>query len=139
MKNFNRRSQFPWSPRLKPLQSGVTRTLTWIARIQSHTYINIATTTLCEAPAQLLLFSACWVFSAFCNLPNSDMDYRIFIVYTSSLFRVHIYTYSALEVKSEGSGFDPLVRQGEGKFFYPSESTLVSVLCLTPFVCMARI
>ena len=26
----------------------------FIARIQSHTYINTATTTLCEAPAQLL-------------------------------------------------------------------------------------
>ena len=26
----------------------------WIARIRSHTYINTATTTWCEAPAQLL-------------------------------------------------------------------------------------
>ena len=32
----------------------ITHTVTWIARIHSHTYINIATTTLCEAPAQLL-------------------------------------------------------------------------------------
>ena len=32
------------------------RTLTWIARIHSHTYtlINTVTTTLCEAPAQIL-------------------------------------------------------------------------------------
>ena len=44
--------------------------------------INTATTTWCEAPAQLLLFRACWVFSCFCNPPNSDMDYRIFIVRT---------------------------------------------------------
>ena len=27
-----------------------------------------------------IIFSARWVFSCFCNLPNSDMDYRIFIV-----------------------------------------------------------
>ena len=53
----------------------------------SHTlYINTVTTTLCEAPAQLLLFSACWVFSYFCNPPNSDMYYRIFIVRTWSLW-----------------------------------------------------
>ena len=31
-----------------------TRTLTWIARSHSHIYINTVTTTLCEAPAQLL-------------------------------------------------------------------------------------
>ena len=47
MKNFNR------SPWLKALRTGATRTLTWIARIYSHTYINTVTTT-CEAPAQLL-------------------------------------------------------------------------------------
>ena len=29
-------------------------TLTWIAHIDSHTFINTATTTLCEVPAQLL-------------------------------------------------------------------------------------
>ena len=29
-------------------------TLMWIACIHSHTYINNVTTTLCEAPAQLL-------------------------------------------------------------------------------------
>ena len=48
-----------------------------------HTfYINTVTPTWCEAPAQLLFFSACWVFSCFCNPPNSDMDYRIFNVRT---------------------------------------------------------
>ena len=31
-----------------------TRTLMWIARIHSHTYINTVTTTLCEVPAHLL-------------------------------------------------------------------------------------
>ena len=56
--------------------------LTWIARIHSHSYINTVTTTWCEALAQLLFFSACWVFSCVRNPPNSDMDlgYRIFIV-----------------------------------------------------------
>ena len=34
--NVNRR-QFPWSPWLKVPQTGSTRTLTWIARIHSHT------------------------------------------------------------------------------------------------------
>ena len=40
--------------RLKALPTGATRTLTWITHVHSHTYINIVTTTLCEAPAQLL-------------------------------------------------------------------------------------
>ena len=44
-------------------------------------YINAVTITWCEAPAQLLVFSACWVFSCFRNPPNSDMDYMIFIVH----------------------------------------------------------
>ena len=35
-------------------ETGATRTLTWIARIHSHDYINTVTTTWCEAPAQLL-------------------------------------------------------------------------------------
>ena len=48
---------------LKAPQTGAIRTLTWIARIHSHTYINTVTTTWCEAPVQLLFVSACWVFS----------------------------------------------------------------------------
>ena len=52
----------------------------------THTlnYINTVTTTWCEALAQLLFVSACWVFSCVRNPPNSDMDlgYRIFIVRT---------------------------------------------------------
>ena len=39
------------------------------------------------------------------------------------------------EFKSKDPGFDILAGQGEGEFFYPSESTLVQT-CL-PFVCMA--
>ena len=36
-------------------QTGAARTLTWIARIHSHAYMNTElTTTWCEAPAQLL-------------------------------------------------------------------------------------
>ena len=46
--------QLPWSSGLKASRTGTTRTLTWIARICSHTYINTVTTTLCQAPAQLL-------------------------------------------------------------------------------------
>ena len=45
MKNFKR---------LNALQTDATCTLTWIADIHSHTFINTVTTTLCEAPAQLL-------------------------------------------------------------------------------------
>ena len=39
-----------------------------------------------------------------------------------------------------GPGFDPLAGQGEGQFFFPSQSTLVLQTCLrlTPFVCTAR-
>ena len=54
--------------------------------------INTVTTMWCEAPAQLLFFSACWVFSCFCNPPNSDMDYRIFNMRTWSFLCVHIHT-----------------------------------------------
>ena len=46
MKNFNRRDSFPWSPWLKAPRTGATRTLTWIARILSRTYINTVTTWL---------------------------------------------------------------------------------------------
>ena len=42
--------------------------------------------------AQLLFFSACWVFSCFRNPPNSDMDYRIFNVRTCSLLCLRIHT-----------------------------------------------
>ena len=52
---------------------------------------------------------------------------------------------TASEFKAEDSGFDPLVGQGEGEFFYPPESTLVQTcLCLEtlppplplpPFMC----
>ena len=42
-------------------------------------------------------------------------------------------------LKSEEPGFDPLVRQGEGQFFCPSELTHVQTcFCLTPFMCTAR-
>ena len=37
--------------------------------------------------------SACWVCSCFCNPPKSDMDYRLFNVYTWSFLCVHIYTH----------------------------------------------
>ena len=45
--------QFPWSPWLKAPRIDATRTLTWIGRIHSRTYINTVTTMRCEAPAQL--------------------------------------------------------------------------------------
>ena len=58
----------------------------------THTlYINTVTTTCCEAPTELLFFSACWVFSCFCNPPNSDMDYRTFNVRTWSFLCVCIH------------------------------------------------
>ena len=44
-----------WSPWLKAPQTGATRTLTWIARIHSHTYVNTVTTAWCEAPAKILV------------------------------------------------------------------------------------
>ena len=46
--------QLPLSSWLKASRTGTTRTLTWITRICSHTYINTVRTTLCQAPAQLL-------------------------------------------------------------------------------------
>ena len=82
----------------KSPRTGATRTLTWIARIHSRTYINTVTTAWCEAPAQLLVFSACWVFSCFRNPANSDMYYRIFIVRTWSFsyVRVHNTPYTSV-------------------------------------------
>ena len=45
----------------------------------THTlYIATVTTTWCEAPDQLLFFSACWVFLCFRIPSNSDMYYKIF-------------------------------------------------------------
>ena len=38
----------------KTPRTGATRTLTRLARIHSHTYINTVTTAWCEAPVQLL-------------------------------------------------------------------------------------
>ena len=35
---------------------------------------------------------ACWVFSPFCNPPNSDMAYRIFHVHTRSILCKRIHT-----------------------------------------------
>ena len=57
----------------------------------THSYINTVTTMWCEAPAQLLLFSECWLFLCFRNPPNSDMDYRIIIVHTWSFLCVRIH------------------------------------------------
>ena len=54
-------------------------------------YINTVTTTWCEVPVQLLFFNACWVFSCFHNPPNTDMDYRIFNVRTSSFLCMRIH------------------------------------------------
>ena len=59
----------------------------------THTHMDRThSTTWCEVSAQLLLFSACWIFSCFRNPPNSDMDYRIFTVRTWSFLRMHIHT-----------------------------------------------
>ena len=55
-KNFIK-AQFPWSPWSKAPRTGATRTLTWIASIDLHTYINPVSTTLCEAP---LSYSRIW-------------------------------------------------------------------------------
>ena len=44
---------------------------------------------------------------------------------------------SASEFKSEDPGFEPLARQGERRFFCPSESTSVQTCwCLTPLLCV---
>ena len=58
----------------------------------THFYINTVTTTWCETPAQLLVFSACWVFSCFRHPPNFDTDYRIFNLRTWSFLCVRIHT-----------------------------------------------
>ena len=49
MKTINRRSSHGHHG-----SKSIERTLTWIARIHSHTFINTVTTTLCEAPAHIL-------------------------------------------------------------------------------------
>ena len=54
MKNFNRRSFHGGHGSKRRELAELTRTLTWVARIHSHTYINIIRNTWCEAPAQLL-------------------------------------------------------------------------------------
>ena len=52
MKNFNRHSSH--GDHGSKHGELAQHALTWIARIHSHTYINTVSTTLCEAPAQLL-------------------------------------------------------------------------------------
>ena len=64
---------------------------THMDRTHSLTHLHYSKTMLCEAPAQLLLFSACWLFSCFRNPPNSDMECRIFIVHTWSFLCVCIH------------------------------------------------
>ena len=56
-------------------------THTQINRMRSLTHLH-----------QLLFFSACWVFSCFRSPPNSDMDYRIFIVHTWSFLCMRVHT-----------------------------------------------
>ena len=56
------------------------------------TTTQLQPTTWCEATAQLLFFSACSLFSCFRNPPNSDLDYRIFIVRTWSFLCVRVHT-----------------------------------------------
>ena len=51
-KNFDRRISHCHNQWLKAPRTGATRTLSWIARIHSHTCINTVTTTSCKAPAQ---------------------------------------------------------------------------------------
>ena len=54
MSNFNR-PWSPWSPWLKAPQTGAKRTLKWIARIHSCTYIiNVVTTTLCGSASSAI-------------------------------------------------------------------------------------
>ena len=76
-------------------QSAVNRrnTHTHMDRTLSLTHFTSTVTTMwCKAPAQLLFFSACSIFSCFPNPPNSDMDYRIFNVRMWSLLCVCIHT-----------------------------------------------
>ena len=44
-----------------------------LTQLHQHSYSHMVI-------AQLLFFSACWVFSCFRNPPNFDKDYRIFIM-----------------------------------------------------------
>ena len=55
-----------------------THTLTWIARIHSHTYINTVITTLCEAPAQLL-HNLEW--NCILKVPYIQDYYMLFVLY----------------------------------------------------------
>ena len=54
MKNLNTHSSHCMVTMAQSAANWRTRTLTWIARIHSHTCINTVTTMLCEASGQLL-------------------------------------------------------------------------------------
>ena len=60
---------------------------------------------LCEAPAQLLLFSTCWVFSCFRNPPNSDMD-SVVLACVRDQSCVHVYTRGLGTPTSQHNSFD---------------------------------
>ena len=53
-KNFDRRRSHSHHQWLKAPRTGATRTLSWIARIHSHTYINTVTITWCTTPALIV-------------------------------------------------------------------------------------
>ena len=63
---------------------------------RTHSLTSTVTTTWYKAPAQLLFFSACWVFLCFRNPPNSDMDYRIFIVHIWSFVCMNVHMTNAM-------------------------------------------
>ena len=81
MKNFNR-------PMVTVAQSAANWRNTHTHMDRTHSLTHFASTQLQPRGAKLplsyllLLFSACWVYSCFRNPPDSDMDYRVFIVRT---------------------------------------------------------
>ena len=54
-------------------------------------YLGMATVYSSRKSSANQSYSACWVFTCFCNPPNSDMDYRIFNVRTWSFLCVRIH------------------------------------------------
>ena len=87
MKNFNRRD-------VHGHHGSKCRELAQHAHSHiSHAFTHTLTSTqLQPCGAQLLVFSAYWVFSCFRNPLNSDMVYRIFIVRTRSFLCLRVHT-----------------------------------------------
>ena len=93
MKNFNRHSSLGHHGSKSKHRELAQYAHSHGSHAFTHTLTSTVTTMWCKAPAQLLPFSVCWVFSCFHNPTHSDVDYRIFIVCTWSFWCVRMHTW----------------------------------------------